>query len=158
MSGDINPTIAFLVGASMTENMNNHVENHKLGLENDTLKRKLRGQSPSGIAARDNRIGNASAEYAKVLNDKSDKIIELSNQNNALRSQVSETRELAHAWEERAIINESQRDSWMSVIKDFLTAGEINITKEDVNKRFNKYYDTLVESNLTKKRAKRQNF
>lgn len=155
----INAGVAFLVGAAMTENMFNHIDNAN-------NKRKIK-ELESQLATKPTTLKAAAGknEYAKVLYDKNEKIDELNKQINmikaednakinALASQVSETRELAQAWEERAVVQEAQKDGWKSVIKDFLTSGEITITKDEVQQRFNKYYDVVVETNLAAMRAK----
>lgn len=121
----VNPAVAFVAGYNQITNILQKNEIVDLECENNTL-RKRHG-------------------YA---------IDELKCKIDALKLQVTEARELAHAWEERAVVLEAKKDSWLTVIRNLLTRGEITITKDEVNKRYTESYDVLVETNLETMRSK----
>lgn len=121
MSGDISAAAAFLISSTVTENMFNHIENHKLAGENDSLRKKLESSKHTTLKG-----ASGTNEYAKVLYDKNEQIAELNKQLKSnpivdeLKLQVVEMKELSQAWEERALVQEAQKDSWKRRGKDFI--------------------------------------
>lgn len=161
MSNGIDPAAAFLIGYNLIGSHHAELEANAAKIEIANLKRELTPKPTTLKAAA------STNNYAKILYEKDEKIADLTHQIShikseenakigALTNQVSETRELAHAWEERAITVESSRDAWKNVIIDLLTEDKVVIPKSEVNSRYLKYYDPLVEKNMTAMKAKRQ--
>lgn len=89
-------------------------------------------------------------------NKETGKIAEQAEMIGALTHQVDETRELANVWQERAITAEASRDSYRWVLLDLIEEKIINLPKEAIGDRYNKYYNPLVENNMVSMRTKKQ--
>ncbi len=141
----MNPVTAFLVGYNFVGSHNAKMREFETKIEIDKLKRDL-GNAKSAAS----KISSISAQLDQSLKTN----YSLNNTVDALRIQLAETKELAHAWEARAVVMETKQNSWKDVIRNLLTRGEITITKEEVQQRFHKHYDVLVETNLSAMRTK----
>jgi hypothetical protein len=147
MSNPINTGLAFLAGAALVDSIENDVNKVKTKIKIDALERELAEKSPAGVAARNNRITTIAQQIAA---NRAEDVATI----NALKRQVAEIRELAHAWEERAITVEASRDSWRDVIIELLSENKITVLKEEVNRRYHKYFDPLIEKNLAAMKAR----
>jgi MoxR-like ATPase len=151
MSNPINTGLAFLAGAGLVDSIENDVNKVKTKIKIEALERELAEKSPAGVAARNNRITTIAQQIAA---NRAEDVATI----NALKRQVQEMRELAHAWEKRAVVMEAKHDTWKDILRNLLANGEITIAKDEVQQRFSKYYNALVEANLNAMRAKRRNF